>query len=337
VKKVSQYLLKTILIVICLLGGYFITGHFKGTQDVPWLPFLGAFAGLILSAIILVAEKQIRKAPLRRSLGGVTGLVLGLLVARLLMFPFDCFRNDAFLHYLILVFLSSILGYLGLTLGGSKAEEIGRFANSALIPAPLSKNRSRYLLDTSVIIDGRIADICETGFIEGTLIIPQFILQELHHIADSNDPLKKIRGRRGLDVIEKIQKQKEQEVIILDQNPPKDNVDAKLVDLALELNGTIITNDFNLNKVAELRGVKCLNLNKLANALKPAVLSGEVLTVQIIREGKTPGQGIAYMDDGTMVVVENARRHIGKTIEVVVTSVLQTGTGRMIFTEIKNG
>ncbi len=193
------------------------------------------------------------------------------------------------------------------------------------------------MLDTSVIIDGRIADICETGFIEGTLIIPQFILQELHHIADSNDPLKKIRGRRGLDVIEKIQKQKEQEVIILDQNPPKDNVDAKLVDLALELNGTIITNDFNLNKVAELRGVKCLNLNKLANALKPAVLSGEVLTVQIIREGKTPGQGIAYMDDGTMVVVENARRHIGRTIEVVVTSVLQTGTGRMIFTEIKNG
>ena len=140
------------------------------------------------------------------------------------------------------------------------------------------------------------------------MIIPQFILQELHHIADSNDPLKKIRGRRGLDVIEKIQKQKDHEVIILDQNPTKDNVDAKLVDLALELNGTIITNDFNLNKVAELRGVKCLNLNKLANALKPAVLSGEVLTVQIIREGKTQGQGIAYMDDGTMVVVENARQ-----------------------------
>jgi uncharacterized protein YacL len=334
---VSQFLSKTILFIICLLGGYFITSHAWGTLDIPWLPFLGAFIGIIVSAIILEIEKQIMKAPLRRSLGGVTGLVLGLLVARLLMFPFDCFRDDALLHYLILVFLSAILGYLGLTLGGSKAEEISWLANSALIPSTFSKNRSRYLLDTSVIIDGRIADICETGFIEGTLIIPQFILQELHHIADSNDSLKKIRGRRGLDVIEKIQKQKDHEVIILDQNPPKDNVDAKLVDLALELNGTIITNDFNLNKVAELRGVKCLNLNKLANALKPAVLSGEVLTVQIIREGKTPGQGIAYMDDGTMVVVENARRHIGKTIEVVVTSVLQTGTGRMIFTEIKNG
>ncbi|MBI4763855.1 MAG: TRAM domain-containing protein [Deltaproteobacteria bacterium] len=333
----NHFFLKAFLFLICLLGGYFITRHLGATQNIPWLPYLGALLGLIISVIVLEIEKQIKKTPLRRSLGGVTGLVLGLLVARLLMFPFDWFRNDAFLHYLILVFLSGILGYLGLILGGSKAEEIGRLANSALVPSNLSTNISRYLLDTSVIIDGRIADICETGFIEGTLIIPQFILQELHHIADSNDPLKKTRGRRGLDVIEKIQKQKDHEVIILDQNPPKDNVDAKLVDLALELNGTIITNDFNLNKVAELRGVKCLNLNKLANALKPAVLSGEVLTVQIIREGKTQGQGIAYMDDGTMVVVENARKHIGRTIEVIVTSVLQTGTGRMIFTEIKNG
>ncbi|OGP52391.1 MAG: twitching motility protein PilT [Deltaproteobacteria bacterium RBG_13_43_22] len=336
-ERVNQLILKAILILICLIGGYIISDHIGNTEEIPWTPYLGAFLGLILSVIILEVEKQIKKAPLRRSLGGVTGLVLGLVVARLLMFPFDFFRNDVFLHYLILVFLSGIFGYLGLTLGSNKAEGIGKLANSALFPSPLSKNLSRYLLDTSVIIDGRIADICETGFVEGTLIIPQFILQELHHIADSSDSLKKIRGRRGLDVIEKIQKQKDQEVIILDQNPPKDNVDAKLVDLALELNGTIITNDFNLNKVAELRGVKCLNLNKLANALKPAVLSGEVLTVQIIREGKTPGQGIAYMDDGTMVVVENARRHIGKTIEVVVTSVLQTGTGRMIFTEIKNG
>jgi len=335
--KVNQFFLKAIFILICLIGGYFISDHIEGIRGITWIPFLGAVLGLILSLIILEVEKQIKRVPLRSSLGGVTGLVLGLVVARLLMFPFDYFRNDAYLHYLILLFLSGILGYLGLSLGSSKSEEIGRIANSARPPSSLSKTLFRYLLDTSVIIDGRIADICETGFVEGTLIIPQFVLQELHHIADSNDPLKKIRGRRGLDVIEKIQKQKDQEVIILDQNPPKDNVDAKLVDLALELNGTIITNDFNLNKVAELRGVKCLNLNKLANALKPAVLSGEVLTVQIIREGKTPGQGVAYMDDGTMVVVENARKHIGRTIEVVVTSVLQTGTGRMIFTDIKNG
>ncbi len=319
------------------MGGFSITGRLWETQASPWVPYLGAFLGLVLSVFVLEIEKLFKKIPLRNSLGGVTGLVLGLVVARLLMFPFDVFRDDAFVHYFLLLSLSGIFGYLGLALGSNKAEEIGKLTNSNLFPAPFSKNMNRYLLDTSVIIDGRIADICETGFIEGTLIIPQFILQELHHIADSNDSLKKIRGRRGLDVIEKIQKQKDLEIIILDQNPPKDNVDAKLVDLALELQGIIITNDFNLNKVAELRGVKVLNLNKLANALKPAVLPGEILNAQIIREGKTPGQGIAYMDDGTMVVVENARRFIGRTIEVVVTSVLQTGTGRMIFTEIKNG
>lgn len=333
----NQVLLKALLIIICLLGGFSITGRLWEPPVSPWVPYFGAFMGLILSLIVLQIEKLFNKIPLRSSLGGVTGLVLGLVIARLLMFPFDWFRNDAFLHYLILLSLSGIFGYLGLTLGSRKAVEIGTFPNSALFPSTPSKSLNRYLLDTSVIIDGRIADICETGFVEGTLIIPQFILQELHHIADSNDSLKKIRGRRGLDVIEKIQKQKDLEVIILDRNPAKDNVDAKLVDLAMELQGTIITNDFNLNKVAELRGVKVLNLNKLANALKPAVLPGEILNAQIIREGKTPGQGIAYMDDGTMVVVENARRYIGRTIEVVVTSVLQTGTGRMIFTEIKNG
>ncbi|MBA4395171.1 MAG: PIN domain nuclease, partial [Desulfobacca sp.] len=314
-----------------------IAGTLRIASSLPWIPYAGGLLGLVGALLILAVEKQIKKAPLGSSLGGATGLVLGLVIGRLLMFPFECFRNEVFLHYFILLSMSGISGYLGLALGSSKAGEIGKLTASALTTPVLSKNFFRYLLDTSVIIDGRIADICETGFLQGTLIIPQFILQELHHIADSNDSLKKIRGRRGLDVIEKIQKQKDLEVLILDQNPPKDNVDAKLVDLALELQGTIITNDFNLNKVAELRGVKCLNLNKLANALKPAVLPGEVINAQIIREGKTTGQGIAYMDDGTMVVVENARRHIGRTIEVIVTSVLQTGTGRMIFTEIKNG
>jgi uncharacterized protein YacL len=337
VEKMTLFFLKAILFAICFLGGFSIAGALKIANTMAWIPYLGGLIGLIGAVIILEVEKYIKKAPLGSSIGGATGLILGLVVARLLMFPFECFRDEAFLHYLILLSLSGIFGYLGLALGSSKAGEIGKFTASALIPSALSKNLSRYILDTSVIIDGRIADICETGFVEGTLIIPQFILQELHHIADSNDSLKKIRGRRGLDVIEKIQKQKDLEIIFLDQNPLKDNVDAKLVDLALELRGTIITNDFNLNKVAELRGVKVLNLNKLANALKPAVLPGEVLNAQIIREGKTPGQGIAYMDDGTMIVVENARRHIGRTIEVVVTSVLQTGTGRMIFTEIKNG
>jgi uncharacterized protein YacL len=333
----NQNIFKILLVGVCVLVGYLLTDHLGGTRKIVWAPYGGALLGLIMAIAILGIENKIKKIPVRNSLGGAIGLVLGLVVARLLMFPFDCFRSDALLYYLILLIFSCVSGYLGLSYGSAKAEEIGRLTSSTNMPATPSQNTARYLLDTSVIIDGRIADISETGFIQGVLIIPQFILQELHHIADSNDSLKKIRGRRGLDVIEKIQKQKGLEVVILDQNPPKDNVDAKLVDLALELQGTVITNDFNLNKVAELRGVKVLNLNKLANALKPAVLPGEILNAQIIREGKTPGQGIAYLDDGTMIVVENARRHIGRTLEVVVTSVLQTGTGRMIFTEIKNG
>jgi uncharacterized protein YacL len=333
----NQHIFKVLLMGVCVLVGFLLTDHLGGTRNVIWAPYGGALLGLITAIAILGIEKKIKIIPVRNSLGGAIGLVLGLVVARLLMFPFDCFRSDALLYYLILLIFSCVFGYLGMSYGSSKAEEIGRLTSSTILPSPIHQNTTHYLLDTSVIIDGRIADICETGFIQGVLIIPQFILQELHHIADSSDSLKKIRGRRGLDVIEKIQKQKGLEVIILDQNPPKDNVDAKLVDLALELQGTVITNDFNLNKVAELRGVKVLNLNKLANALKPAVLPGEILNAQIIREGKTPGQGIAYMDDGTMIVVENARRHIGRTLEVVVTSVLQTGTGRMIFTEIKNG
>lgn len=329
--------LRILLIFLCGSGGYLLGGHIQGGPGLGWAQAVGAVAGLVFAFLIMEWEKILKKTPTRTMLGAIIGFVLGLVVARLLMFPFECFRDAAVLRYAVLILLSASLGYLGLRLGSLKAQDLGRLANKALLPATLSRTPSRYLLDTSVIIDGRIADICETGFIEGTLIIPQFILQELHHIADSVDPLKKVRGRRGLDIIEKIQKKNEPQVIILDQNPPKDNVDAKLVDLALELQATIMTNDFNLSKVAELRGIKCLNINKLANALKPAVLSGEVLTVQIIREGKTPGQGVAYMDDGTMVVVENARRHIGRSIDAVVTSVLQTGTGRMIFAELKNG
>jgi uncharacterized protein YacL len=336
-EAMQTLVLKILLMIFCAGGGYLLGGQIGGKPGPDWPDFIGAVLGLIFAFLVMELEKILQKIPTRTVLGAIIGFVLGLVVARLLMFPFECFRDAALLRYAVLVLLSGSLGYLGLRLGSLKAPDISRLANQTILPAASSRAAPRYILDTSVIIDGRIADICETGFIDGTLIIPQFILQELHHIADSVDALKKVRGRRGLDIIEKIQKRNAPQVVILDQNPPKDNVDAKLVDLALELNATIMTNDFNLSKVAELRGIKCLNINKLANALKPAVLSGEVLTVQIIREGKTPGQGVAYMDDGTMVVVENARRHIGRSIDAVVTSVLQTGTGRMIFAEIKNG
>ena len=193
--------------------------------------------------------------------------------------------------------------------------------------------RRRYkVLDTSVIIDGRIADICETGFVDGTLVIPQFVLKELQLVADSSDSMKRNRGRRGLDILQKIQKMSGVDVTVSDVDfPDIREVDLKLIELARTLQGKIVTNDFNLNKVAQLRGVEVLNINELANALKPVVLPGELMKVFILKEGKEYNQGVAYLDDGTMVVVDNARKLIGKTIDVVVTSVLQTTAGKMIF------
>ncbi|HTL00827.1 MAG TPA: PIN domain-containing protein, partial [Vicinamibacterales bacterium] len=195
--------------------------------------------------------------------------------------------------------------------------------------APVRRYR---ILDTSVIIDGRIADICETGFVDGTLVVPQFVLKELQQVADSADSLRRNRGRRGLDILQRIQKMAGLDVIISDQDFPEvREVDLKLIELAKILQGKIVTNDFNLNKVAQLRGVEVLNINELANSLKPVVLPGETMKVFILKEGKEYNQGVAYLDDGTMVVVDNARSMIGKTIDVVVTSVLQTTAGKMIF------
>lgn len=192
------------------------------------------------------------------------------------------------------------------------------------------------LLDTSVIIDGRIADLCETGFIEGSLVVPQFILQELQHISDSSDGLKRARGRRGLDILNVIQKMVNIRVeIVEDDFPHVKEVDTKLIELAKKLDAKVLTNDFNLNKVAGIQGVKVLNINDLCNALKPVVLPGEAIKVFVLKEGKENGQGIAYLDDGTMVVVDHAKRWIGKNVDVIVTSVLQTSAGRMIFTRIK--
>jgi uncharacterized protein YacL len=225
------------------------------------------------------------------------------------------------------------MGYLGLVIGSKKIEEFSFFGFSQ------SKESADYgILDTSVIIDGRIADICDTGFIEGNLVVPRFVLDELQYIADSSDSMKRSRGRRGLDILNRMQRSSGIHIEVVDQDFPKlKGVDAKLVALAKKMNGKIITNDFNLNKVAELQGIKILNVNELANALKPVVLPGEIMTVKIIRDGKEPGQGVAYLDDGTMIIVDNAQRYQGSNVEVVVTSVLQTTAGRMIFSELKEG
>lgn len=209
---------------------------------------------------------------------------------------------------------------------------VGRLQTASLTQAELKPN----ILDTSVIIDGRIADLCKTGFVSGTLVIPEFVLEELQHIADSSDLLKRNRGRRGLDILNKMQKELPINVVIheerFDETP---EVDSKLVKLAKLLPGKVVTNDFNLNKVCELQGVAVLNINDLANAIKPVVLPGEELSVQIVKDGKEFGQGVAYLDDGTMIVVEGGREFIGATVGVIVTSVLQTSAGRMIFARPK--
>jgi uncharacterized protein YacL len=331
----AQTILRLLLVLACSVSGYLLASHLPITHTLGiWVKWIGALAGFIFALLALSIEKIIKKAPLKVIFGGTFGLFLGLVIAQLLGYAFSGLQNST-IRISISVILSCVFGYIGLVLGGKKVEEFkwpgwGFFAKGS------QKKDGGKILDTSVIIDGRVADICETDFLEGPLIIPQFILQELQHIADSADSLKRARGRRGLDILNRMQKGDTVEVQVVDDDYPDiKEVDAKLIALAREMNAKVVTNDFNLNKVAQLQGVLVLNINQLANALKPMVLPGEVLHLQIMREGKEQGQGVAYLDDGTMVVVENASRHLGQKVEASVTSILQTTAGRMIFTTLK--
>ncbi|MDH5767849.1 MAG: PIN domain-containing protein [Nitrospirota bacterium] len=290
---------------------------------------LGGFLGIIAVAI----EPLLRKVALGTIIGGILGISLGLLFANLLIIPFNPILGEESTN--VSVGLMAVFGYVGLLLGLSRGKGISIAGIFRLFRGQGPEENIK-ILDTSVIIDGRISDVCESGFLEGVFIIPQFILQELQHIADSADSTKRARGRRGLDILHKIQKMSNITVKIIDEDFPKiKEVDSKLVALARLLNAKVITNDFNLNKVAELQGVSVLNINELANALKPVVLPGETMQIFILKEGKEYNSWGAYLDDGTMVVVENGRRLIGKNAEVTVTSVLQTTAGRMIFSKLK--
>jgi len=327
------------IIRILLLAATGSSGYLLGAQASPFpqAGWWGMGIGLFMGVLVLLFERGIKHLPLKVIIGGAIGLVLGLMLANLLISAFFTALFESLeVNFAAYILINSAFGYLGLILGIKKGKEFELARLSWFSKGVPPGSNGHKVLDTSVIIDGRIADICDTGFMEGTFIIPQFILQELRHIADSSDPLKRGRGRRGLDVLNRIQKQANLEVKIVDQDYPKiQEVDAKLIALAKDIKAKIITNDFNLNKVAELQGIAVLNINELFNALKPVVLPGEVMNVKILKEGKEPGQGVAYLDDGTMVVVDNARRHLGKNMEVSVTSVLQTTAGRMIFTILK--
>ncbi|OBZ15219.1 PIN/TRAM domain-containing protein [Bacillus sp. FJAT-26390] len=309
---------------------------------------IGAVFGVVVATMLAgqvirymqKGAEQTAALPMQQLIAGAGGLLAGLLLT-VLIYP--AVSGLEGLGKLIPAAMMVCFGYLGMRIGLHKQEELAE-GFAALIEkrriAPAADEAGGYeehkILDTSVIIDGRIADICKTGFIEGTLVIPEFVLEELQHIADSSDLLKRNRGRRGLDILNKIQKELDVKVLIYEGDFEEiGEVDSKLVKLAKALHGKVVTNDFNLNKVCELQGVSVLNINDLANAVKPVVLPGEEIIVQVIKDGKEHGQGVAYLDDGTMIVVEGGREYIGTTMEVLVTSVLQTSAGRMIFAKPK--
>ena len=296
-------------------------------------PFVAAAAGLLVGAAIILFELRVEKVSLKRLIGAAFGSVLGIFGAFLMSLVLSRVNveNSTTLHFLQL-FLLLWMTYVGLVVGASKGEMLNLGALGGLFGGEQISGQTFKILDTSVIIDGRIADIVETGFLDGTLVIPQFVLRELQLVADSADSLKRNRGRRGLDILQRIQKMTQLNVQILEDDFPNvHEVDMKLIELAKVYNCKIVTNDFNLNKVAQLHGVEVLNINELANALKPIVLPGETMRVFILKEGKEYNQGVAYLDDGTMVVVDNAKKMISRTIDISVTSVLQTTAGKMIF------
>ncbi|MGI6597305.1 MAG: PIN/TRAM domain-containing protein [bacterium] len=301
-----------------------------------------------LTRLMEWAESRLQRMPTTDIVAGIAGLLAGLLIANLLSLPFG---RLPVVGPFIPVLANVLLGYIGMNVAVKKKEELwgflisiplrGREKDKETAKHSVEKHRETTViapkvLDTSVIIDGRIADVAKSGFLEGPLVIPTFVLQELRHIADSSDVLKRNRGRRGLDILNRIQKELDVEVVISDLDYDDiSEVDSKLLRLSQDIQGKILTNDYNLNKVAELQGVQVLNLNELANAVKPVVLPGEEMTVHVIKDGKETGQGVAYLDDGTMIVVDGGRRHIGETVGVLVTSVLQTAAGRMIFAKPK--
>ena len=287
--------------------------------------------GAVGGAVIILLESRLRKASLQRLLGAAVGSVLGIAGAFLTSLVLEASLPPEVASFISLGVLL-LFGYVGVVVGGAKGETLNLAALGGVFGEDRAAENSQKLLDTSVIIDGRIADIAEAGFLDGVLVVPQFVLWELQLVADSADSLKRNRGRRGLDILQKIQKMSGLNVRILETDYPRlKEVDLKLIQLAKDIDAKIVTNDFNLNKLAHLQGVDVLNINELANTLKPVVLPGESMRVFILKEGKELNQGVAYLDDGTMVVVDNARRFINQTIEVSVTSVLQTTAGKMIF------
>jgi uncharacterized protein YacL len=318
-------MVRLIFSIACVAAGYHF--HPFGLSDL-----VAAAVGLAFSLSVFLFEIRLQRASLRRLIGAAIGSILGILGAYLMGLVLARTTIPVGSRSFLDVALLLVMTYIGLVVGANKGDMLNLSALGGLFGSERSTRRMPKVLDTSVIIDGRIADICEAHFLDGVMLIPQFVLRELQFVADSADSLKRQRGRRGLEVLQRIQKMPHLEVEIADDDFPNiADVDLKLIELAKRYDGKIITNDYNLNKVASLQGIEILNVNQLANALKPVVLPGETMRVFILREGKEYNQGVAYLDDGTMVVVDGARRMINKTIDITVTSVHQTTAGKMIF------
>lgn len=330
-------IIRLVFTAILIVAGYLlkpISGEWLSDRTGVSLPgeWLSAGIGALIAACIIIFELRIRRATLKTLIGAAAGSILGILGAFLIGLLIS--RQEAMepeIRTSLTLSVTFFMAYVGLMVGAAKGDHLELSALGGIFTDKASR-RDLKILDTSVIIDGRIADVAETGFLTGSLIIPQFILRELQQVADSPDSSKRQRGRRGLDMLNRLQNNSSLDIQIVETDfPSVREVDLKLIELGKQLDAVIVTNDFNLNKVSQLRGVSVLNINELANALKPVVLPGEAMRVFILKEGKEYNQGVAYLDDGTMVVVDNARRLIGKNADIAVTSVLQTTAGKMIF------
>jgi uncharacterized protein YacL len=321
----DHMIVRLIFGLACVAAGY----HF---HPFGLTSLVAAGVGLAFAVSVFLLEARLQHASMRRLIGGAVGSILGILGAYLMGLVLVRTSIPEGSRSFMDVALLLVMTYIGLVVGANKGDMLNLSALGGLFGSERSTRRMPKVLDTSVIIDGRIADICEAHFLDGVMLIPQFVLRELQFVADSADSMKRQRGRRGLEVLQRIQKMPHLEIEIADEDFPNiADVDLKLIELAKRYDGKIITNDYNLNKVASLQGIEILNVNQLANALKPVVLPGETMRVFILREGKEYNQGVAYLDDGTMVVVDGARRMINKTIDITVTSVHQTTAGKMIF------
>src|SRR5215204_5520809 len=337
--RTNTVLIRLVFIGILIGAGYLLDpiGHaMLGRTHLYGIPThcFSALLALVISSVIIIFEMRIQQASLKTLIGAGIGSMMGIVGGVLIGFLISYQEANA-VHPSTKVFLTLalafIMAYIGLMVGAAKGDYLDLSALGGIFSDKATR-RDVKILDTSVIIDGRIADVAETGFLSGTIVIPQFILRELQQVADSPDSSKRQRGRRGLDMLNRLQSNPSLDIQVVDTDfPAVKEVDLKLLELSKSLDGVVVTNDFNLNKVAQLHGIQVLNINELANSLKPVVLPGEAMRVFILKEGKEYNQGVAYLDDGTMVVVDNARRMIGKNADIAVTSVLQTTAGKMIF------